>query len=71
MATGWGVATTITLVLGSSRATVIDRSPVPGGRFDYETVERAPGHLPHQIFEGLGDHGAAPDHRLVFAPGFG
>ena len=60
-----GVDTSTTPAAFTFCARVSGTSPVPGGQVEQQVVELAPVHVPHELEERPGDHGAAPDHGLV------
>ena len=64
-AVGCGVVTMMNFACGSSPASVIETSPVPGRQVDQQVVELAPRDVLEELRERLVEHRAAPHDRLV------
>ena len=64
-AVGCGVVTIRNFACGSSCASVIETSPVPGGRSIEQEVELAPVDVLEELRERLVEHRAAPDDGAV------
>ena len=60
-----GVVTTRISALGSSCATEMAMSPVPGGQVEEQGVKVAEVDVGEELLEGPVQHGSAPGHRLV------